>query len=195
MSTLQNFGVPPNRSSILQPKVKFKFRVIATNFGVPSSSIALTQQVVTVGKPKFSSEEVEVNSYNSRAYFGGKPKWESIQLTVRDDVTNSVNTLVSAQLQRQMNFFAQTTPLAAVNYKFQMLIDTLDGGGTSSADAAVLEEWTLEGCYLTNVEYGEFDYASSEPLIISMTIRMDNCVSNIMPLNPILTNPGSGFID
>lgn len=194
-STLQNFGVPlgggSGRGGILQPKVKWKFRVIVTNFGIPTGSIALTQQVATVGRPHYSNEAQTVDSYNSRAYFEGKPSWETISLVVRDDVTNSVNSLVGAQLQKQMNFFQQTTPLSGANYKFQMLIDTLDGG-----DDTVLEEWFLEGCFLTDVEYDDFDYSASEAMKITMTVRYDNATQTggLMPLVPILTNTGDGFI-
>jgi hypothetical protein len=200
MSTLQNFGVPTGigqgRGGILQPKTKSKFRVIVTNFGIPNSSIALTQQVESVNRPTITQEPVEVNSYMSRAYFGGKPSFSTISLSVRDDVTNSVSALVGAQIQKQMNHFLQTTPLAGANYKFQMLIDTLDGGGTSQADAAVLEEWALEGCFISEVNYEQFDYKSSESMMIELTIRYDNATQGggLMPLNPILDNPGDGFL-
>ena len=202
MSTLQNFGVPTGpggqgRGGLLMPKTKAKFRVIVTNFGVPSTSISLTQQVESVNRPTITQEAVQVQSYMSRAYYGGKPEFGTIQLAVRDDVTNAVSTLVGAQMQKQMNFFLQTSPLAGVNYKFQMLIDTLDGGGTSSADAAVLEEWTLEGCFISEVAYEQFDYKSSEAMMITLTIRYDNATQGggLMPINPILSNVGSGFID
>lgn len=194
-TTLQNMGVPlgggAGRGGILQPKVKYKFRVIVTNFGIPTGSIALTQQVATVGRPKVGFDPVVVDSYNSRAYYEGKATWETIQLVVRDDVTNSVSSLVGAQLQNQMNFFAQQTPLAGANYKFQMLIDTLDGG-----DDTTLEEWFLEGCFLSSVEYDDFDYSSSEIMKITMTIRYDNATQTggIMPLTPTLSNIGDDFI-
>ena len=78
------------------------------------------------------------------------------------------------------------------NYKFQMLIDTLDGG-----DDTVLEEWTLEGCFLSDVKYDEFDYSSSEYMTISMTIRFDNATQGggLMPLNPYnsVSNGGLQF--
>jgi hypothetical protein len=92
-----------------------------------------------------------------------------------------------------MNHYLQTSPLAGDNYKFQMLIDTLDGGGTASADAVVLEEWFLEGCFLSEVNYEQFDYKSSDAMTIEMTIRFDNATSSQMPLNPI-NSAGSGFM-
>lgn len=193
-TTLQNFGVPlgdgTGRGGILQPKTKHKFRVIVTNFGIPSGSIALTQQVMSVSRPSVNFNPVTIESYNSKAYYQGKADWEACSLTVRDDVTNSVNRLVGAQLQKQMNFFTQTTPVAGSNYKFQMLIHTLDGG-----DDAVLEEWFYEGCFLATANYEEFDYGSADPLTIALSIRFDNVTSSggLMPLTPIFSGTG-GFI-
>jgi len=195
-TTLQNFGVPlasgsvsAGRGGILQPKARHKFRVVVTNFGIPTSSFQLTQQVMTVARPNVSFEPVAVHSYNSIAYYAGKATWETISLTVRDDVTNSVSALVGAQLQKQMDFFEQTTPLNAGQYKFQMLIDTLDGNDT------ILEEWTYEGCFLSTVNYHDFDYSSSDPMTIEMTIRFDNATQDgdLMPSPPQLSSSNGGL--
>ena len=165
------------------PKVKNRFRVIVTNFGIPSNSIALTQQVVSVGRPNVNFNPQTVHSYNSIAYYAGKAEWETVTLTVRDDVTNSVSALVGAQMQRQMNFFDQTVPMAASNYKFGMLMDTLDGG-----DDTVLEEWVFEGCFLATTNYETFDYSSADAMTIEMSIRYDNVtqMGGLMPLVPTL---------
>jgi hypothetical protein len=176
-STLSRFGVPlgsgAGRGGILQPKVKYKFRVRVINFGPLQGGLELTQQVMTVGRPKASQEPVPVHSYNSVAYYGGKPTWETINLKIRDDVTNSMSTMVGYQLQKQMNHFDQTSALSGVNYKFNMYIETLD----------VLEQWYLEGCFLSSTEYEDFDYSSSETMSITMTIRYDNATQSggLMP--------------
>lgn len=181
-STLSRFGVPlgsgAGRGGILQPKVKYKFRVRVINFGPLQGGLELSQQVMSVGRPKQSHDPVEVHSYNSTAYYAGKGKWETISLKVRDDITNSVSTLVGYQLQKQLNHFDQTSALSGVNYKFNMYIETLDGG-----DDTVLEQWYLEGCFLANTEYDDFDYSSSEAVAISMTIRYDNATQSggLMP--------------
>ncbi|CAM6054463.1 unnamed protein product [Sphagnum tenellum] len=193
-TTLQAFGIPTapgeGRGGVLQPKAKYKFRVVVSNFGVPTGSIQLTQQVMSVKRPSAKFSAVEVHSYNSRAYYAGKPEWEETSVKVRDDVTNSVNSLVGAQLQKQMNFFSQTSPLGGGNYKFQMLVDTMDGG-----DDTVLETWFFEGCFLTGADYDEFSYESSDPLTINLSIRFDNVTQTggLMPTTPILTTSNGGM--
>lgn len=188
MTTLSRFGVPlgggAGRGGLLQPKVKYKFRVRVINFGPIAGGIELTQNVMTVGRPSFSQDAQAVHSYNSTGYYGAKPQWGTIDLEARDDVTNVLSKLVGHQVQKQQNHFEQTSPLAASNYKFQTYLETLDGGND-----AVVEQWFLEGCFLTNVNYSSFDYSSSDAVTISMTIRYDIATQSggLMPLLPQLT--------
>lgn len=191
MSTLQNFGVPmgggTGRGGILQPKPKHRFRVRVFRFGPVASGIELTQQVMSVGRPTVNSSSVPVHSYNSIAYYASKPEWQPVDLTVRDDVTNAVSRLIGHQEQKQMNHFQQTSTLAGSNYKFEMYIETLDGGNDG-----VLERWWLEGCFLESINYDSFDYSSSDAMTIQMSIRYDNATQQggLMPLDP---DVGTGF--
>ena len=172
--TLSKFGVPlgsgAGRGGLLQLKYKWRFRVRVINFGPIAGGLDLTQQVESVGKPKINYDPVEVPSYNSTAYFAGKHKWEAVELTVKDDITNNVSKMVGHQIQKQLNHFEQTAFAAGINYKFVTLIETLDGGNDT-----VLETWTLEGCFLENVNYNDLDYKSgTDYQTISMSIRYDN---------------------
>ena len=193
MPSLQNFGVPTgdsfSRGGILMPKVKNRFRAFVGNFGIPGSEIAFTQQVITAGRPNVNFNPQEVHSYNSTAYYAGKANWETIEITLRDDITNAISRLVGAQLQRQMNFFEQTVPAAAANYKFDMWLESLDGGGTASEDAIVLEAWWYEGCFLATVNYESYDYAVADAMTITLSVRFDNATMDggLMP-NPPLFN-------
>ena len=173
VDTLSKFGVPlgggDGRGGILQPKQKHKFRVRFTNFGPIAGGIELTQQLLSVGKPVVEHEAIVLDSYNSRTYIQGKHTWSPIEVVMRDDVTNSISKLVGYQEQKQINHFEQTSPLAGINYKFTMFIEQMDGGND-----AVLDQWVLEGCFLTNVSYDQNDYTTAEAILITMTVQPDN---------------------
>lgn len=189
MATLQNFGVPlggaqgGGRGGMLMPKTKQKFRVRVTQFGPVNGGLELTQQVESVGRPSMQQQAQQVHSYNSIAYYGGKAEWQAITLTVRDDISNAVSRLVGHQMQKQMNFFQQTSPQAGSNYKFKMFIETLDG-----SNDAMLEQWVLEGCFLESVNYEQFDYKTSDAMTIEMSVRYDNATQQggLMPVSPEL---------
>lgn len=171
--TLSKFGVPldGSRLGILHPKQSYRFRVLFTNFGNLGASMKeLTQNVKTVSRPQLAStNDIEVHSYNSKANLAGKHYWGDVTLQMRDDITSAVAKHVGAQMQKQFNFFEQTSAVAGINYKFGMQIHEMDG-----TDGDALEIWNLEGCYLKTVEYGDHDYASSDEMNIQMTIAIDN---------------------
>ena len=152
-------------------------------FGPVNGGLDLSQQVTGVGRPTVAMSSVAVHSYNSIGYYAGKAEWSPVSLTVRDDITNAVSKLVGHQMQKQMNFFQQTSAAAGSNYKFTMYIETLDGGNDT-----VLEQWILEGCFLENIEYDSFSYDSSDAMIITMSVRYDNATQQggLMPVNPEL---------
>lgn len=194
--TLNKFGVPlvpgTNGLGILMPKLKYRFRVDMVSFGDIGSTIEVTRQVVTCGRPSIQHNSTALHSYNNVMYIPQKPEWQTIEITVRDDITNSVSRQVAKQLQKQMNHFDQTSGIAGMNYKFLTQIETLDGTNDTT-----LENWYLEGCYLETVAYDSYDYASSDPMVITLTVRYDNATqdSNIMPsfVSPNARGPLAGI--
>ena len=187
--TKNKFCVPvvAGEQGILMPKLKFRFRVsMLDGFGGDQSTRRFTQNVMNVTRPKVNYEEVVIDSYNSKVYVQGKHAWDPITVVLRDDISNSVARLVGAQNQRQLNHFEQTSPIAGEDYKFNMQIEVLDG---STADA--MEVWNLEGCFLTNVDYSDSDYATNEPVTVSLTIIYDNAIHSQGPTG-IVSNVEAG---
>jgi hypothetical protein len=173
VETRSKFGVPvtgATGSGILMPKLKYRFRVtfLGGFAGEPDARV-LTQNVMSVTRPKITHEEVVIDSYNSKMYIQGKHTWDQVTVTMRDDITNGVTRLVGAQEQRQLNHFQQTTPAAGNDYKFDMHIEILDG-----VNAGASEVWFLEGCFLTTIDYSDSDYATNDPVTIAMQVRFDN---------------------
>lgn len=191
MSTLQNFAVPVDgqKGMILQPKPRNRFRCITYSFGPTTGGIDFSQNVMTCSRPNASQTEQEVHSYNSVAYYGGKVTYAPIEITLRDDVTNKVAALVGYQLQKQMDHFEQVSTLAGSNYKFNMDIESLDGG------EGVLDTWNCEGGWIVSANYGDYDYSSAEPATIQLSIRFDNITQagGLMPTAFALTTSGSSL--
>jgi len=189
-TTLSKFGVPVNTvAGMLHPKQKYRFRVIFLNFGgSDATGLAsdLTQNVMTMTRPKLGQEPIAIDAYNSKAYIASKHEWETVELKMRDDITGSVVGLVGEQVQRQINHYEQTSALSGADYKFSMEIQTMDG----STDG-VLDFWRLEGCFVSNADYSDLDYASSDPVEISLTIRYDNATHQSDLGNPMSNSGGS----
>lgn len=188
--TLSKFGVPlvpgTNGIGMLMPKLKYRFRVTMDRFAGLGPTLELTRQVKSVARPQVQFGETAIHSYNNIMYVPQKPTWQTTEIVIQDDITSAVSRLISAQLQLQHNFFQQTSATSAGQFKFRTKIETLDGG-----NVGVLEAWYLEGCYLQNVTYDTFDYSSSEPMQITLTIRYDNATQDTIPQTAV-ENPLAG---
>jgi hypothetical protein len=180
--------LPPGQSStsqgLLMPKLKYRFRVTLLNFGVSKPTTEITKQVVTVGRPNLTFDEVELHVYNSRVKYAGKHKWEDIQLVIRDDVTGAVSKLVGEQLQKQFDFFEQAVASSGIDYKFVTKIEILDGGN-GRYTPNVLETFELDGCFVKQAQYQQGDYSSSDPMDITLSIAYDNALQTGPTGNPI----------
>lgn len=173
--TKTRFGVPitgAEGSGIIMPKLKYRFRVsFLAPFGGSGENTTLTQNIQSVTRPSVSMDEVEVHSYNSKVYLQGKHTWQTVDVVIRDDITNSVSKRVGAQIQRQVNHFQQTTAAAAGDFKFDVQIEVLDGVNEGAS-----EVWFLEGAFIQNVAYGDHDYTETSQQQITLTLRFDNAL-------------------
>ena len=173
---MTKFGIDGSADArgILQPKLKYKYRVEFRDMGGIAGVREFTRNVVTCDRPKVSYEEVVVHSYNSRIYLTGKHEWQTITGVFRDDVQNNISGLVGRQIQRQVDHHNQVSALSGIDYKFEMTVAILTG---NHGDSAVeLDKWHLEGCFIQNVDYDQGDYSASEPVQVTMIIRYDNAL-------------------
>ena len=180
-SSLTNFTVPlsTNQSAssqgLLMPKLKFRFRVTFLNFGVTQPTTELTKQIMDFKRPTVEFEEILIPIYNSKVYLAGKPTWQPVTCMLRDDAGGEVSKRVGEQMQKQYDFFEQSSASSGIDYKFTTVLEILDGGnGTNTPN--ILETWEMYGCYLSNTDYGDNNYATNDPMTISLTIRYDNAL-------------------
>jgi len=181
IASLNKFTVPlasdasSSVQGLLMPKLKYRFRVLFENFGVSTPTTELTKQVQTVNRPnlQFAPQTIEV--YNSKIFYAGKHTWNTIAVSLRDDVSGNVQKLVGEQLQKQFDFLEQSSAASGIDYKFNLKIEMLDGGNGENSPTT-LETWECYGCFLTQVNYQNLSYSEATPAMIDLTIQPDNCV-------------------
>ena len=186
VSSLTRFTVPlgGNQSAstqgLLMPKLKFRFRVSFDNFGVSTPKTELTKQVMSFARPQVTFDPIEIPVYNSRVYLAGRPTWQAVSTTLRDDAGGNVSRLVGEQLQKQYDFMEQASASSGIDYKFITRVEMLDGAN-GNIEPVVLETWEMYGCFLTDVNYNDVDYNSNDPVTITMSIRYDNAIQTTTP--------------
>lgn len=167
-----------NNSSLLMPKLQFRFRLLFENFGTGEGVAELTRQVIDCSRPNLSFAKITIPVYNSTIYMAGKHTWNTMSINLRDDASGAISRLVSQQLQKQLNFAEQASAASGADYKFMLKLDMLDGGN-GVVEPVVLEQWDLQGCYLESVNYNTVNYGTSEVVTLALTVQYDNAMQLI----------------
>ena len=181
VASLTRFTVPvasdqsAQSQGLLMPKLKYRFRISFENFGVSTPRTEMTKQVIDFARPEVTFEEMTIDVYNSKIKMAGKHSWSNTTVNVRDDALVTVSRLVGEQLQKQFDFFEQSSAASGIDYKFTLRCEMLDGGNGVDT-VSVLETWELYGCYLQTVNYNDLNYAESAAVTIAMTISFDNAL-------------------
>ena len=178
MASLSQMGIPSGGFGILHPKQKHKWEVTFVGLArlVPGiSGREITRQAVSMSLPNLTFEEVTLHRYNSVAYVAGKHSWDSINITVEDDITGLAAAAINGQLETQQRLIGGDLPGQWLNsaatgsdYKFGVIFKGLDG------NEAVTETWKLEGCWIVSRNAGDRSYDDSGAATIEMTLRFDH---------------------
>jgi len=183
IATLSKFTVPlasdasASAQGMLMPKLKYRFRVMFENFGVSTPTTELTKQVQSAARPNVAFANQVIEIYNSKINYAGKATWSPIAVVLRDDVTGAVSKLVGEQLQKQFDFFEQSSAASGVDYKFTTRIEMLDGGNGANTPT-ILETWECYGCYLVTANYQSIAYGEQTPATIDLSIQYDNAIQS-----------------
>lgn len=183
IASLNKFTVPlaTNQSAstqgLLMPKLKYRFRAIFENFGVSTDRVELTKQVDSISRPNLNMNPFTIDVYNSKVNLVGKPSWEAVTVTLRDDAGGNVSKLVGEQIQKQFDFAEQSSAASGIDYKFILKFEMLDGGnGVNQPN--ILETWELYGALLSTVNYGDMAYGENAPATIQLSIMYDNAIQS-----------------
>lgn len=172
------YGVPidsvTGRGTAIQPKLSFKFRVRLISFGGLEKSaprgLDITQQIVSIQKPTISFTKIDVPTYGGMMKTFNQPQFNPIRLTLRDDIENGVLFAINSQIQKQYDLRLGRYAISSGTAKFTLLIETLDGEN----EIRSVDTWKLNGCFISDIDYGENNYASSDMSLISMSIEYDD---------------------
>lgn len=182
VASLTRFTVPlpTNQSAstqgLLMPKLQYRFRILFEGLGISGAELVeLTKQVVSFNRPTVNFVNTDLHVYNSVVRLAGKHEWGDVSLSLRDDAQNNVSRLIGEQLQKQFDFYNQSSATAGLAYKFTTKCEMLDGGN-GVYEPRVLERWELYGCYIREANYQELNYANSDPVQIQLSLRFDNAV-------------------
>lgn len=123
---------------------------------------------ITAARPSKEFESTVIDYVNQKRYLAGKGEWKEIEITLHDPIAPS-----AAQKVTQWLRLVHDDPTGRMGYaemyKKNFSLKLLDGLGN------VVEKWTFIGAFPLSVDFGSLDYASSDTVQITVSIRMDEC--------------------
>jgi len=134
------------------------------------SSLGINEWFVEgVGKPKITIAATPIPFLNTETYVAGKFTWGTINVKFRDPIGPSA----SQALMEWVRLCAESVTGRmgyAAGYKKNVDLEQLDPTGV------VIEKWVLEGCFLSDVGFGDLSYTNDGLVSISATLRPDRCI-------------------
>ena len=144
-----------------EPKLQNRFIMLID--GIPSYLIK------TSAKPQITFEEVELHHINVKRYVHGKATWEPIEVTLYDPVVPSAAQGVMEWIRLHHESVTGRDGYSDF-YKKDITFNVLGPVGD------VVEEWLLKGAFIQAANFNDLDYASSDPVDISLTLRYDYAI-------------------
>jgi hypothetical protein len=169
-------------SALSEPKRKHRFILRLPELITPDGDFAYAEYLAkSVSKPSYTVGTTEHKFLGNTYYYPGAVTWNEVTATIVNSVAPDGNELLYQALQQmgylkpdiQEDVFLQNLPASTPNKQAalaalgQVQFDELSGeGGT-------LGTWKLNNAFLTNVTFGDLDYAGEDLLDIQMTIKYD----------------------
>jgi len=161
------------------PKRNYRFLVTIGNLPYGASWYAKK-----VNKPAFSIGEIKHAYLNHTFYYPGRVDWQPVSVTLVDPVNPDAvaNTLaIIAGSGYRLPTSVATTPEETTTISKASSIASLGGVFIEQIDneGQRIEQWSLNGAFLTEVSYSELSYDSDELSEITLKFRYDwaDCVT------------------
>lgn len=164
-----------NQASI-EPKRQFRWLLYIA--GMPQFIVK------DVKKPSFTVASTPHDFINYKFHYPGRVEWQDITVTIVDPVqpdstASLVNILEAAGYVLPDEYTSQANEPRTISK--QSFVDAMGGqiqlvqfgANTGAQEENVLEKWTINNPFLTNVDFGSLAYSSDELVNISMTIKYD----------------------
>ena len=144
-----------------EPKTKNRFVMYIE--GIPSYFVK------TMARPSITFEEIALNHINTTRYIKGKGTWETMEVSLYDPIVPSGAQAVMEWVRLSHESVTGRDGYSDF-YKKNITFNLLGPVGD------VIEEWQLVGAFITTAAFGDLDWATSDPVEVTVTLRYDYAV-------------------
>jgi hypothetical protein len=125
--------------------------------------------IKTANRPKLESEVVELDHINLKRKIKGKSNWTDITITLYDPIVPSGAQSVMEWIRSGHESITGRDGYADFykkNIDFYMLGPVGDK----------VEQWKIVGAFISSAEFGDVDWSSNDPVMISLTLTYDYAI-------------------
>ena len=134
------------------------------------SSLGINEwYVITAKRPHATIKEVEIPFLNTSTWVAGRFLWDALEITFKDPIGPSASQALMEWFRLHAESVTGRMGYAA-GYKKNVELEMLDPTGV------VVEKWILEGCFITDLNFGDLDYGKDDVASITCKLRMDRCI-------------------
>ena len=144
-----------------EPKVKNRYIMYCE--GIPAYLIK------TANRPNVQFETITLEHINVKRYVKGKATWQPITVSLYDPIVPSGAQSVIEWVRLHHEAVTGRDGYSDF-YKKDITFNVLGPVGDK------VEEWTLKGAFITEANFNELDFASNEPVDISLTLQYDYAI-------------------
>jgi hypothetical protein len=141
-----------------EPKKQHQFILVMND--IPSYLIKAS------GKPTITNTAVELDMINVKRYVAGKHAWDTITMTLYDAIVPSGAQAVMEWVRLHHESATGRDGYSSF-YKKQIRLHQLSPIGE------VVEEWILNGAFITSAGFGTYDWSSDAVQEIEITVQYD----------------------
>jgi hypothetical protein len=146
-----------------EPKVQNRF-IMYMN-GLPSYIIK------KINRPQIDFGDIDMHHINVIRKLKGKANWGDFSMTLYDPIVPSGAQAVMEWIRTSHESITGRDGYADF-YKRDLQFEVLGPVGD------IVEEWLLKGAYIKSAQFGDMDWATDQPVEISVTMRIDYAVLN-----------------
>ena len=134
------------------------------------SSLGINEWFVeSASRPAIKINSTEIQFLNTSTFVAGRFNWDPISVKFRDPIGPSAAQALMEWVRLHAESVTGRMGYAA-GYKKDIDLEMLDPTGVA------VEKWILQGCFLTDVKFGDLGYDKTDIMTIDATLRPDRCI-------------------
>jgi len=125
--------------------------------------------VKTANRPSIQFEKVTLDHINVKRQLKGKGEWQDIQISLYDPIVPSAAQAVMEWVRLSHESITGRDGYADF-YKKDIDLYMLGPVGDK------VENWKIKGAYINQAQFGELDFSSNEPAMVTLTLTYDYAI-------------------